>query len=662
MSLKKKLIVVILLFITIPMGILGMFSYVSFSNSMQSVVEKQLTTEGEQTGKYFDKCIDSVDKYIQVLSSDEKIIKYAGGVTDNSAEMIDYLKSLQTKNSDNIETLAITDANGKEILNSQKGKVNIDLINHDYVQSALMGYSSISDVIRSTATGKTIIAIAYPLKIGDKVVGSIIGSIDFNNICKDVSKIQVAQKGYAYILNDRGLVVYHPDQKKVLKFKVGDFKSSDLTALYNKAKNKRKVMGYYTIDGVKKYAIFIPVDRWIVILTVECSDYMSVVIMIERVILIIVIISAACAIILAYFIVKRNIIKPIENLKKVISKAGDGDFSVRVEINTGDEMQVLGEHFNKMLEQQSDMISNISEYSKELAATSSELSASNGEINYAIEEVSCSIQKIAESAKTQDDLITESTKMFNQLSYLVNDTQLNAYTAKQSSENSIIAANKGRKEVEKTVEAIRNINKASEEAENNLIILNELSKKVNGIITTINAISTQTNLLALNAAIEAARAGEHGKGFTVVAEEVRKLSVETNKEANKISKVISEMDLLLGKAVDSMRENKRVVGEGVEIVSNTDKSFISIIETIDKIGEDIDKIVTGTKDEVNSSEKIAKIIENIASYIKNTTINTHEVAGAAEEQTAIAENVANHSEMVSEMAVNMHGLIEKYNI
>lgn len=662
MSLKKKLLVVFLLFITVPMSILGLFSYISFGNSMQNLIEKQLKTEGEQTSKYFDKCIDSVDKYIQVLSSDEKLVKYASGDTNNDSEITNYLSNLQAKNSNDIEMLAITNSNGKEIINNQKGRVDIDLISHDYVQAALMGYPKVSDVIRSPSTGKTIIAIAYPLKSGDKVVGTIIGSIDFNNICEDVSKIQIAQKGYAYIVNNNGLIVYHPDKKKILKVKIADIKSKTLTALYDDARKKRTTMGYYTIDGVKKYAIFSPVNRWIVVLAAECNDYMSTVIIIERVILLIAIVCIIAAVILAVFIVNKSIINPMESLKRLIARAGEGDFTYRAEIKTGDEIQALGDCFNIMLDQQSFMIKNISDYSTALSASSANLSASTGEISKEVEEVSCNIQEIADSTKRQSDLIVEASEVFVQFSDLVQTAQSIALTAKNNSQDSIDAAKHGRYEVEKTVEAIKNINKASDETENNLLVLEGISKKVNGIITTINAISAQTNLLALNAAIEAARAGEHGKGFNVVADEIRKLSDQTSKEANEITRLIGGMTSILQKAISSMKLNRQAVNDGVSVVNNTDKAFIRIIYAIDKIAEDVDKIVNNARKEVSDADKIGKLISSVTEFTKNSALNSSEVAAAAEQQAAIVETVANNSKLTNEMAEKMHQLIEKYTI
>ena len=138
--------------------------------------------------------------------------------------------------------------------------------------------------------------------------------------------------------------------------------------------------------------------------------------------------------------------------------------------------------------------------------------------------------------------------------------------------------------------------------------VNSLSVEVGGIINTINSIAEQTNLLALNAAIEAARAGEHGKGFSVVADEVRKLSEETNDKAKEISILVNEMMKQTQNAVISMERAKAEVDNGVEIVSETDKAFINIINAIENIVEHVNEILDITGDEVASSDKVVKLL------------------------------------------------------
>lgn len=662
MSLKKKIVIIFVIFITIPLASIGTFAYIDSASSSQRNIEQSMKNEGKQTADYFEKSMSSFKMYIETLSLDERLAEVANGDSSKTHEVADYLATLQKQNSSSVELLQITDSKGMEILNNTSEKVTNDLSSKDYVISALNGQQGTSDVMISNATSNIIIAFAYPLKLNGKVVGTIVGSVKFDSLCKNVSQVKIGRSGYAFMTDSDGLFVNYPDKSKILTAKVSDFKNKDLDNLFSQAKAGASVDGYYTINGVKKRVILNKVSNWILAITADYNDYMSSAIFIERMTVLIVVLFEVICIVLVYFLIGRHIVNPIKNLEKLMAKAGKGDFSVRAKITTGDELQNLGDSFNTMLEHQSSMVKSIRNYADELAASSEELTASTEEISASSEEVSSNIQQVAKEAGDQNSMIVEASEVLVQLSSLVQIAQNKAITTKKSCEDSMTSAQNGRNKVEQTVKAIQNINNATDETADNLKVLDDISKKVKGIIVTINAISEQTNLLALNASIEAARAGEHGKGFTVVADEVRKLSEETNKEAGQISSLINEMTSLIQKAVVSMASGKEIVESGVSVANETDKAFISIMKSVEHITKDVEQIVDVTDEEVANSEKIVKLIDSIATITETTASSSQEVAAASEEQTATLENVANSAQASTQMAVNMDELISKYTI
>ncbi|OPJ60768.1 methyl-accepting chemotaxis protein [Clostridium oryzae] len=411
-------------------------------------------------------------------------------------------------------------------------------------------------------------------------------------------------------------------------------------------------------------AFFIPCIMFGIYTYVSTSNVMSPKLFKSlRVTIIIVMIAVLAAYLcIAYILVNKRIINPIKQLEKSMTEAGKGNFTVRANINTGDEIGMLGKYFDDMIESQDHIIKNIRNSSESLTAASEEISASSEEISSSTEEIAINIQEVAQSCEEQNSLIVQTSEVLVQLSSLVQIAQSKANTAAESSNSAMEAATNGRTHVAKTLEAIENINKTSSEAEKVMHILDELSNKISGIITTINAIAEQTNLLALNAAIEAARAGEHGKGFNVVAEEIRKLSEETGSGAGEISELINQMTALTKKAVESMDSNKQAVENGVEVASNTDKSFVNIISAAEKIVNDVKEIVEVTRDEVASSEQIVKLIDSVATITEKNSASSEEVAAATEQQSSVMQNIAANAEHTSDTAVKMNNLIEKYNV
>lgn len=661
-SLKTKLILMFFIFISVPITILGVMSSSMTSSSMQNTTEEELRELTQDTADIVELTIDSVENYVQVLSHNEDLARVAAGDDELKKDVFEYLSQIQEESSDEIDKLVITDRLGKGVLSNDNKNYNYDLSDREYVQITLNGSVGISDVIFSKDTNKPEVSIAYPLMLDNKIVGTIIGDISFENIVKHVSQVKVGKSGYAYMINKDGVIVYHQDSNKVLKENLGDIDNSELKALVNKMKSGETGEGYYTTEGVKKFVRFTPVDKWSIAVTANYDEYMCAAIEIKKDTIVIGLLSVVIAMALAYLITTKNIIKPIKNLEELMTKAGDGDLTVSAVITTGDEIQVLGENFNEMIEHQSNIISNVRKGSEELAAASEEISASTEEISSSTEEVASNIQHVAADAERQNTSIVETSEVLVQLSSLVQIAQNRALTAQNNSHHSMNTAHQGRVKIKETVEAIENINKVSSQTADILKAVNELSIKVSGIISTINDISSQTNLLALNAAIEAARAGEHGKGFTIVADEVRKLSEQTNIGANEISSLINEMVIEIDKAVESMDSSKHVVENGVIVANETDEAFISIIDAVGQITKDIEQIVDVTKDEVASSDQILKLIDSVATITETTTAKSQEVSAAAEEQASVIENLAASSEQTSAMANSLNSLVEKFII
>lgn len=136
---------------------------------------------------------------------------------------------------------------------------------------------------------------------------------------------------------------------------------------------------------------------------------------------------------------------------------------------------------------------------------------------------------------------------------------------------------------------------------------------------TIDSISSQTNLLALNASIEAARAGESGKGFSVVAEQIRKLSTETKDSSGQISEALSRLDEISGKMTSSIEETLKLIQVTLEKVTQTGENVNKITQDSSLLGEHIQTIDSAMKEVESSNRQLVENMEQVSSIVETMT-------------------------------------------
>ena len=661
-SLKMKLIFSFFVLIVAAVSVLGVMSYKMASEALQDVIEQSLRHSTDQAAESISRTLTNAEGILDVASKNNSLAKTAARTDGASGiESFQFISQVQSENKALFERLIIVDARGRSVMDSENQVSNTDLSDRDYVQESLRGKDSTSEVIISKFTDKPVVAVAHPLELEGKIVGALVGTINFNGISEHAAEVEIGETGYAYMLDRQGLIVYHPKKDKILVENLSQTSSTELKTLVEKMKQGETGEGFYTYEGVYKFVRFEPAGKWIVAVTANFNDYMAPALTIRNRTLAIVIIATIIALIIAY-LVSAGITNPIRQLQSLMELAGQGDLTVSSEIKTRDEIKALGDSFNVMISSQSKIVSEVRNNTQELSAGSQEMAASSEQISSATQQIGASMQQVAADAERQNASIVDASKALIELSSLVQMAENKAVSANESSMNTMKTAQDGRAKVKEMVGAMDIIREKSDESARVIDKLNELSSKIGEIVTTINAIADQTNMLALNAAIEAARAGEHGKGFAVVAEEVRKLAEESNQGANEIATLIHEMGKQTGEAVQSMDEGKYAVDNGVQVVNSTDETFADIINAVDSSVRSIKEIEDITKAEVATSDQVVKLIDAIASVAEATAAASEEVSSAAEEQTAAVETLSSTAQQTSSMANDLEELVQKFKV
>ena len=380
-----------------------------------------------------------------------------------------------------------------------------------------------------------------------------------------------------------------------------------------------------------------------------------------------------------YFISK--ITKPIEKVVSVLKNLsqGEGDLTFRLNFNSKDEIGLLAQHFNAFIEKLRSMIVYIKDDSQYLASANEQLASSTEQlsstfeeeekqvesINNITKEIATSSRKVGTDIETQASSIEETTanvsniqestanlrKNSSHLAEIAETTSsaleeisanMQEITENSSNIEEVVSNNKeitieGKEIIlqnKKEIQAVLSNTKNIKEIVNRV---SASSNKINDIILLIEDVSDQTNLLALNAAIEAARAGEAGRGFSVVAEEIRKLAERTAKSTQEINTIIREIQKEVesaSKATDNsvvLAENTNsVTDKSVAIFDEINKGVNEIASLINHINISISEQNTGNKQLLSSITQLNQIAGEVASGANEQEISISEIKNAME--------------------------------
>ena len=368
--------------------------------------------------------------------------------------------------------------------------------------------------------------------------------------------------------------------------------------------------------------------------------------------------------ILTWLYATKNIYNPINTLIKrfnELSSAG-GDLTKKVEINTGDELELLAEGINKFISNIRDIVLQVKDTGENVGHSVGSLNVSINDNQQVIEEISKSIESIAYGASDQYRDIYEIADKIQGISSSISENE-----KKISHINS--SAGKTRQLIDSGLEAVNNQGiKTNENMEAFQKVNTEVSglardiEEVENILSTITSISEQTNLLALNANIEAARAGEHGRGFSVVAMEVRELSEESAKATEGIAQILRNIDRGAKESIAGINHANIIAEEQKSAVDSTSNIFKDMAREIGTMIAGIEEINESFKVIGDSTKNISDKTQGISAISEENSAISQEVSASSEEQNAAIEEMAEAAEKLDQLSIKLTEVISSFSI
>ena len=362
------------------------------------------------------------------------------------------------------------------------------------------------------------------------------------------------------------------------------------------------------------------------------------------------------------YVISQYILKSVRTLLIATRTIGKGDLTKEVAISSKDEIGELAMSFNQMILSLREMIMQFRKSSDDIIEASKTLSTFVQDINFTAEEVAVISTQISKGAEKQSHLMDNTFAIMKRMADLIQVVAEKSQVAAESAQRAGETAKSERESLEKTREELEKVFSKIESSASLIRNFGEKIQKITKITDIITGIAEQTNLLSFNAAIEATRAGESGKGFSIVADEVRRLAEKAKGYAEDITSIIDAIkkdNLIISSSLDAQTEG---VSFGRTAVGAAVSGLVDIMGKIIVMVDDIKEISSITQQQKQDAQLVVQDMGNVAKLAEEYVCATDETAKVAASQVESMNRMVSSTKDLSEISDRLKNAALKFKL